>query len=263
MARLDLEGHHVVVTGASSGIGAAIAVELGRRGAHVGLVARRPEQLDEVARAIEAAGGRAAREPADVCDFEALSQAVGRLEERLGPVYGLVANAGVGDPTTGGILRPERERRLFDVNVMGVVNSLAAVQPGLLERGEGFLAAVSSLAAWRGLPDSAAYSASKAAVTALMESLRLDLARRGVSVTTIHPGFVKTPMTDKNRFPMPFLMPVEAAARVVVDGLERRRAQIDFPWQLAFIMRAVRRMPLWLYDRALRRAKSDGARGRA
>lgn len=247
----DVRDRHVVVTGGSSGIGAAIAEELGRRGARVGLVARRAPALDEVVPRIEEAGGRAAARSADVTDHEAVATAIGELEEALGPVYGLVANAGLGLLTTKGRVKAERDDSVLRVNVDGVIHAVGAVQRGMLERREGFLAAVSSLAAWRGLPNAAAYSASKAAVSSFMESLRVDLRRKGITVTTVHPGFVRTAMTADNRFHMPFLVESADAARIAVDGILRGRRQVNFPWQLALAMRAVRRMPGWLYDRVV------------
>lgn len=249
MPRHALAGRHVVVTGASSGIGAELAVELGRRGAHVGLLARREEELRAVAERVGAAGGRVAFAPVDVTDLEALRQAVAVLESELGPVYGLVANAGIGAPTKRGRIDAERDGRILDVNVLGVVRAIAVVQPGILERKAGFLSAVSSLAGFRGLPGHAAYSASKAAVSTFLESLRVDLRGSGVTVTTIHPGFVRTPMTDRNRFRMPFLWPADRAARVIVEGLVRGRGRVDFPWPMVLAVKALRCLPSWLYER--------------
>lgn len=242
----------VYITGASTGIGAALARELHARGWSVGLIARRADLLESLAQEL---GERVAWAAADVTRFDAVRDAVGALEKVLGPCDLMVANAGLGGGGHAAKVDPEHELRIVRVNLDGVVHSVAAVLPGMLARGRGHVAAVSSLAGFRGLPMSGAYSASKAAVSALMESYRLDLAPKGVAVTTIHPGFVDTPMTAPNRFPMPFLMPVERAARVVADGLARRRSEINFPWQLVLVVKLLRFLPNFLYDRLLRSAR--------
>lgn len=240
------------ITGASAGIGAALARELHRRGWTVGLLARNAELLDGLAREL---GERAAWAAVDVSDLEAVRAACADLEQRLGPCELMVANAGLGPAAPATRLDPVEAARTLRVNVEGVLFGVAVVLPGMLARGRGHLAAVSSLAGWRGMPLSGPYSASKAAVTALMESFRVELAPRGIAVTTIHPGFVETAMTKKNRFPMPFLMSAERAARLIADGLERRRAEINFPFGTTLAMRIARLLPNFLYDRLIRRVR--------
>jgi len=249
MAQHDFTDRHVVITGASSGIGAALAVELAKRGAKLGLIARRGDLLESVQRDVEAIGGRAAFAAADVTDVDGLTRAISLLEKHLGPTYGLVANAGLGRPTSKGLVQVPRDIQTLEVNVMGVVNAVAAVQPGMMERGEGFLSVVSSVAGTRGLPGSAAYCASKAAVSTFFESLRIDLRGTGVSVVTIHPGFIRTPMTDTNKFPMPFLMDVEPAAKIITRALVRGKPRLTFPWQMAIVARLMRWLPDILWDR--------------
>ncbi|MEZ4268112.1 MAG: SDR family NAD(P)-dependent oxidoreductase [Myxococcota bacterium] len=244
MARHDLKGRHVVVTGASSGIGAALAVELGRRGAKVGLLARRADKLDEVRAEVAATGAEVAVAAADVSDWAATEAAFAELTAALGPVYGAVANAGIGAPTKGGRVVAERDAQVIAINVIGVIHTFAAAQPAMLAAGDGFLCAVSSVAAWRGLPGFAAYSASKAAVSTFTESL--SLKRSGLSVITVHPAFVRTPLTAANR-KMPFLVEADAAARTIADGLERGKRQVNFPWQMVLGMRLAQALPDWLY----------------
>ena len=135
------------------------------------------------------------------------------------------------------------------INFEGVVNLFSCVVPAMVSRGSGHLVAVSSIAGYRGLPGSAAYSASKAAVSTFMEALRLDLRSTGVAVTAIHPGFVKTPMTDSNSFPMPFLVPLDRAAQRIASGILARKREINFPWQMVLLLRIVRALPAWIYDR--------------
>ncbi len=234
------------MTGASSGIGAALAVELGKRGAKVGLVARRTDKLDEVRALVAAAGAQVAVAAADVRDGPATAAAFAELTEALGPVYGVVANAGIGPPTRGGRIDAERDAEVIATNVIGVIHTLAAAQPAILAAGEGFLCAVSSIAGWRGLPGFAAYAASKAAVTTLMESLAVSVKRSAVTVTTVHPGYVRTALTASKRN-MPFLVEADDAARLIADGLERGKREVNFPWQLVLAMRAVRSLPGWAY----------------
>ncbi len=241
-----------IITGASVGIGAALARELHRRGWSIGLVARRADLLEQLAGSL---GERTAWATADVTDLEQLRAAFAALEAKLGPCDLMIANAGVGNPASVTKLDPLDAAQTLRINLDGVLYAISATLPGMLARGRGHLVAVSSLAAWRGLPQSGPYSASKAGVTALMESFRIELRPRGVAVTTVHPGFVDTAMTQKNRFPMPFMMSAERAAVIVADGLERRRSEINFPWATTTAMRLARLLPNFLYDWVLGRAR--------
>jgi short-subunit dehydrogenase len=239
---------HVLITGASTGLGRALAVEFGRRGHSLGLVARRGDLLEAVASEVRAAGGRAASATADVTDRRALQAAVASLVEALGPVDILIANAGAGGPTPATKIDAERICAMMRLNYDGVVYAVEAALPDMLRRGAGQIVAVSSVAGWRGLPASGAYSASKAAVSTLMESFGIELRSRGIAVTTVHPGFVKTPLTAKNRFPMPFLLEADRAARIMVDGILARRRTVDFPFRMVLLMGFVRRLPAAVYE---------------
>jgi short-subunit dehydrogenase len=239
----------VFLTGASSGIGRALAVELGRRGARMGLMARRADELLKTADEAVRAGGEALALPGDVRDPEQVRKAVERVRERWGRVDVLVANAGMSTTTAGTDLRAAEASDVISINVIGVVNCVAAVLPGMLERGSGHLVAISSLAAYRGMPKSGAYSASKAAVSTLFESLRVDLRKSNVAVTVIHPGFIRTPMTAGRKKRLPFLLEVDDAARRIVRAIERRARTYAFPWQLAGIVRLIRHLPGTVYDR--------------
>ena len=247
--KYDWKERVVLVTGASSGIGRALAVELGRRGARLGLTARREAELLNVAEEVARAGGEALALPCDVRDAEAVRRAAERVRERWGRVDVLIANAGMSTTTAGTKLVAREAADVISINVLGVVNSVAAVLPEMLERRGGHLVAISSLASYRGLPKSGAYSASKAAVSTFFESLRVDLRKSGIHVTVIHPGFVRTPMTAGRKRRLPFLLEVEDAARRIVRAVERRARTYAFPWQLASLVRVIRHMPGALYDR--------------
>jgi short-subunit dehydrogenase len=241
----------VLVTGASSGIGRALAVELGRRGAILGLLARRTEVLREIVREVEAAGCRALAFPADVKDARAVRAAADEVREQFGRVDVLVANAGIGVTTDARDLQPEEVADVIGVNVLGAVNSVAAVLSEMVKQKSGQLVVISSLAAYRGLPKSAAYCASKAAVSAFFESLRVDLHGSGVDVTIIHPGFIKTPLTAGREAQMPYLMELDDAVKKIIRAIEKRRKSYAFPWQLATIVRAAMLFPIPLYDRII------------
>jgi short-subunit dehydrogenase len=248
---MALTDHVAVVTGASSGIGWAVAKELARERCKIGLIARRREPLEKLAAEIVAAGGTAAVAVADVAERDATLAAFTELTSRLGPVDLLVANAGVGAPTLLDPPNVSDVERMFRVNVLGVIYSLEAVLPAMLQRRRGHVAAVSSLAAYKGLPGESGYSASKAAISNYMEGLRIQLRDKGIAVTTICPGFVKTPMTDVNNFKMPWLLQADDAARRIVRALKRKQKVLNFPWQLSLLMKLTAWLPDWAVARAM------------
>ncbi|MDX6270642.1 MAG: hypothetical protein QOD28_1865 [Acidobacteriota bacterium] len=248
---MDWAERTVLITGASSGIGEALAVEFGRRGASVGLLARREEVLREVAGKVEAAGGRALAVAVDVRDAGEVKAAVGKVSARFGRVDVLVANAGKGELTLAREFDIEVVTEVLSVNLLGAMNSVAAVLPEMLARGAGQIVGISSLAAFRGFPGSGAYCASKAALSTFFESLRVELRPRNIYVTTIHPGFIDTPMTRGRNRKMPFLLDAERAAQLMLGAIESRRRTYAFPWQLATIARVGRWLPAALYDRML------------
>ena len=241
-----------MITGASSGIGRGLAVELGRRGAKLGLVARRANVLEEVIREIEAVGSKAVAVPADVQDAGSMSAAAEKVRAEFGPIDILIANAGIGPTRDAAEINAEEIAGVINVNVIGASNSVAAVIPDMVARRSGQLVVISSLAAYRGLPKSAAYCASKAAVSAFFESLRLDLTPRGIAVTIIHPGFIKTPLTSGRDAQMPFLMELDDAVQKMLRAIGERRKRYSFPWQLATIVRLGMVMPFWMYDQISR-----------
>lgn len=237
-----------MITGASSGIGRGLALEIASRGAHLGLLARRDDLLQEIADAARACNVKAVFATADVRDAKAVRQAADRFRQELGPIDILIANAGIGTANHITELTPEHAANVIGINVLGSVNSVAAVLPEMVERGQGRLVAISSLAAYRGLAKSAAYCASKAAMTAYFESLRIDLRHSGVGVTIIHPGFIKTALTSGRRAKMPYLMELDYAVKKIVSAIEKEKKIYAFPWQLATIVRSSMLMPVAMYD---------------
>lgn len=245
------------LTGASSGLGAALAPLLAADGDTVILAARRAEPIEALANRIRADGGRALAVPLDVTDREAVRAAVRRVEQEIGPIDTMIANAGVADLTPIDRFDAAKVERIFRTNVFGAVYCYEAVLPGMIERRSGHLVGVSSLAGYRGLPGTGAYAASKAALTVLLESLRIEARAHGIAVTTICPGFVKTPMTAKNRHPMPFLMELEDAARHLHRAIRRKATEYAFPWPLASLVKGGRFVPNGLYDRLLANQRAD------
>lgn len=248
---MRIAGSRIWVTGASSGIGAALARELEERGAHVAVSARRKDKLDEVA------GGRMHVEPVDVTDKDAMLAAGEAIRTALGRIDAVVLNAGAWDQVRVSRWDSEVFRKHFDVNLMGVVHGVQAVLPAMLEAKSGMIVGVASVAGYRGMPNSEAYGATKAAQINLLESMRIDLRRRGVTVQTVCPGFVETELTERNTFSMPFIISAEQAATEIANGIAKGKAEVIFPLPMMLMMKTARLVPvaLWsaLWSRAGRR----------
>ncbi|MFN2532537.1 MAG: SDR family NAD(P)-dependent oxidoreductase [Pyrinomonadaceae bacterium] len=239
----------VLITGASSGIGRELALQLAQSGARLALLARRADALQETVSAIEAHGGVAVTAVADVRDAERVRLAIEESVTKIGPLDLLIANAGVAITGHATALSPADIANVISTNVIGAANCVTAVLPDMVERHSGHLVAISSLAGYRGLPKSSAYGASKAAVSSFFESLRLDLTGTGVDVTIIHPGFIKTPLTAGRQAKMPFLMELDDAVKKMIHAMEQRRKSVAFPWPLASLVRLGLIMPSFMYDR--------------
>jgi short-subunit dehydrogenase len=241
----------VLVTGASSGIGRALALRLGRLGARVGLVARRRQLLEETSAAIRQYGGTAAFAEADVSHREQMQSSARTIRDELGPIDILIANAGVGTPTLLDPLNIQDVERMFKVNVFGVIYAIEAVLPEMLKRKSGRIAAVSSMAAFKGLPGESAYCATKAALNVYLEGLRIQTRAHGISVTTACPGFVHTPMTAVNDFHMPFAISADRAADEILHALRKRKKTHSFPRRMHWLMRLVSWLPDWVLARVM------------
>jgi len=238
-----------VVTGASSGLGRGLALRLAEDGYAVGLLARRLDRLTSLAEQIGQAGGRALAVKCDVSRRGEALEAVATCVETLGAVDLLVANAGVSGNTR--FTRPgfaDHVERVMAVNFLGAVYAVEAVLPSMLERDRGQIVAIGSLAGFRGLPLSAAYSASKGAMANFFESLRIDLYRTGVDVTLVRPGYVRTEMTDHNDHPMPFRLELDEGVDRIVKAIRARRRSVGFPWPLARLTWIGQIFPDAVYD---------------
>ncbi len=247
-----MSGQRVVVTGATSGIGQALAREYGSRGAVVGLMARRGELLNALAGEL---GDRCSVYPVDVRDAAGMRTAAADFLSRFGGVDVVIANAGV----SAGTLTERSEdqavfREILEINVVGLFNTFQPFLPAMQEARSGTLVGIASVAGFRGLPGSGAYSASKAAARTYLESLRVELRGSGVRVVTISPGYIDTAMTKRNPYPMPFMLPADVAAKRMVRAIGRGVAHTVIPWQMGIVGVLLRVMPQPLYDFAFSRA---------
>ena len=244
---------HVIITGASVGIGAALARSLARAGYSVGLVARRQELLEALTAELGQGGAKAAWAVADVADEASMRAAFASLEEELGPCEVMIANAGILSFQRPETFDTEVAVNILRVNVEGAINAAAVALPGMLARGRGQLVVLSSSAALRALPGWHAYAASKSAVSSFFRSLAFDLADKGVSVLVVQPGFVATDMTANNRFPMPGIWQAGELAEVIVARVQQGRGGVlTTPWFMGLALALSRIIPAFLFDRAAR-----------
>jgi len=234
----------VVITGASSGIGEALARHYAAQGAVLGLVSRRPVEVT-----------KGTSYPVDVTDEAAMARVARDFIDRYGVPDLVIANAGISSGTSGADSGDVAKlRKVLEVNVAGLAATLAAFAPAMREAGRGTLAGIASVAGFRGLAGNGAYCASKSAAITWLESLRTEMYGSGVSVVCVCPGYIDTPMTRVNRFPMPFLISADDAARRIARAIEARRRLAVIPWQMALVSLLLRAMPGWLFDRIASRA---------
>lgn len=233
------------ITGASTGIGRELALSLARGGVRVAASARSSDRLEELARVQSGI----VPAPVDVTDRSAVVAAFGRVTDALGSVDLAVLNAGVWHPMTSGNYDAARAADSINVNYLGIANALEPLIPSMIAVGRGHIALVGSVAGYRGLPKAAAYAPSKAAVISLAEVLRLELPKRGITISLVNPGFVETPMTSVNKFSMPYILTAEDAAGRIIHGLQKKKFEIAFPWQLVAVLKLLRVMPNSLYLR--------------
>lgn len=247
-----LEPVHILITGASSGLGEALALLYAKPGIVLSLCGRDEARLRDVAERAEQSGARVFTSLLDVRDASALKAWIADCHAFL-PIDLAIANAGVSAGTSSGLESSEQINAVFGTNLDGVLNTVEPLLELMSERGRGQIALMSSMAGFRGLPGAPAYAASKAAVRVYGEALRGEMAPLGIEINVVCPGFVKTPMTEVNAFPMPFLMQANKAAGVIRKGLARNKARIAFPWRLLWLLRLVSIFPQDTLSAFLRR----------
>ena len=243
---------NIVITGASSGIGLSLARYYLNAGEKVAAFARRSELLKTLS---EEFPNHVYCYPLDVCDFVALKKAANDFMTRVGVPDIVIANAGVSRGTLTEFAEDiDAFEQVMDINVLGMVKTFHPFITAMKEAGKGKLVGIASVAGFRGLPGSGAYSASKAAAISYLESLRVELGGCGLKVITICPGYIKTPMTDVNPYPMPFILEVDDAAQRIAKIINRGCAFSVVPWQMGLVGRVMKWLPNWLYDYLLKNA---------
>jgi short-subunit dehydrogenase len=242
----------VFITGASSGIGQALAQHYASIGATLGLAARRGELLQDLAAKLDTP---VATYALDVRNAEALEQAAADFIRRFGVPDIVIANAGVSRGTLTELKEDSLAfKAIMEINVLGMVHTFQPFIAAMRGAGNGSLVGITSVAGVRGLPGAGAYSASKAAATSYLESLRIEMAAYGIHVTTIAPGYIRTPMTDVNSYNMPFLMDADVAATKMAKAIAHQRRFVVIPWQMGWVARLMRFIPPFLWDWAMRNA---------
>ena len=238
------------ITGASSGIGRSLAMKFANEGWQVAASARRENLLNE----LNDADSKIHSFPLDVTDNEKCINVFNEIIQKLNNIEICVFCTGIHDPKSETSLNIEKIKKIMEVNYFGTINSINAVYNYFKKKKSGHISMVSSVAGYRGLPAGGAYCASKSALTTYAESLYFDMKRYNVRVSVIHPGFIKTPMTDQNNFPMPMIKSPEFAANEIFKGLTKSNAfEIHFPKNFTFIMKILKVMPNWLYFKILKR----------
>lgn len=251
-------GQRVLITGATSGLGREMALQCARAGAKVAVTGRRSERLQETLGEIQRAGGEGLALVGGVENLLEVKRHYETIAQKWGGLDWAILNAGTAETMNARQFSAENCRRTFSINVFGVANWLEMIIPGMIAQGGGTIAGIASIAAFRGLPNGA-YSASKAALVTLLESVRVDLHGTGVSVVTVCPGYVKSEMTgDKEPGSMPFLLETEDGARRILNGIEKGARMVAFPWQLSLPVRyLLGAMPGFIFDRLIPRFMSS------
>lgn len=243
----------VLLTGASSGIGYSLAKSLPKENCSLALLSRSKNTLDELVTEIKNDGAKALSYKCDVGNLDEVKHAFERIKNDFGRIDIAILNAGVSHRADVKNYSVEIARNIFDVNVFGIINFIEQLIPDFIQRKEGMIVGVSSLAEARGFPKSGFYNASKSAASLMLESLRVELKPYNIKVLTVKPGFVRTPMTDKNDFQMPFLMDVDKAAKIIIDGIKKEKHIIQFPLTTVIGSKIIKLLPDWLFDYLMNR----------
>jgi short-subunit dehydrogenase len=252
---MELRGKTILLTGASGGIGLALSRQLAKEKVNLALLARRENILRQLADELKDSGSVMLPVKCDVSNRDETARACREIQARFGHVDIAIFNSGLSHRADVVDFRVDIAREIFDVNVFGMLNFLGELLPDFIKRKEGTIVGVTSLADCRGLPKNRFYSASKAAATALLESLRVELKEHGINVITVKPGFVKTPMTEGNLYPKPFLMTPEKAAAIIIKGIIKEKTMIQFPLPIVLASKLLKAMPGFLYERIAARIK--------
>lgn len=243
----------VLLTGASSGIGYSLAKSLPKENCSLALLSRSKNTLDELVTEIKNDGAKALSYKCDVGNLDEVKHAFERIKNDFGRIDIAILNAGVSHRADVKNYSVEIARNIFDVNVFGIINFVEQLIPDFIQRKEGMIVGVSSLAEARGFPKSGFYNASKSAASLMLESLRVELKPYNIKVLTVKPGFVRTPMTDKNDFQMPFLMDADKAAKIIIDGIKKEKHIIQFPLTTVIGSKIIKLLPDWLFDYLMNR----------
>ncbi|PJE78441.1 3-oxoacyl-[acyl-carrier-protein] reductase FabG [invertebrate metagenome] len=243
----DKKSSVIWITGASRGIGRALSLELAQAGHTIIASARNQKQLTELCLCAKNLTGQIRDFPLDVTDPQSVNKAIHSIIRQYGAIDTAILNAGISIMMHGTHFNTGIVQKHFDLNVMGVSHCLAPLIAHMKEKRSGLIAINASVAGYRGLPNAGAYCATKAALISLAETLYIDLQSVGISVKVINPGFVKTPLTDKNTFPMPFLMSAEKAAKIIAKGLQKKRFEIRFPYFFSTCLKLLRLLPYRIY----------------
>lgn len=238
----------ILITGASSGIGKALAERLAREKNELYLISRNEIKLKTLADQINNLGAAAVIYTCDVSNKNEVRECYNKIKTAHGVPEIAILNSGVSYRTSTSRIEINKAEEIMNVNFFGVIHFIQLLLEDYLKRGSGVIAGVSSLADVRGFPRSGFYSASKAALSRYLESLRVELKPRGIKIITIRPGFVKTPMTDKNEFKMPFIMSAEKSAEIIFSGLVNEKSVISFPFIMRMITNLLRYLPQSLFE---------------
>lgn len=245
---MQLNGKTILLTGASTGIGAALVPLLAKENCRLVLLARRKELIDEIVSSLNESNSEILTLQCDVSIKENVIDSFNRVKEKFGDVNVAILNAGVGFRGSVKDFDSSKAEATFGVNVLGLIYCVEQLLPSMMKKKEGIIAGVSSLADNRGFAGSGFYCGSKAAASTFLESLRVELVDYNVKVITIKPGFVKTPMTDKNEFKMPFLMDSDKAAQIILKGLKKEKKVIQFPFATVLGSKFIGTLPVYFYD---------------
>jgi short-subunit dehydrogenase len=250
----------VWLTGATSGIGKALTVRFLNEGMRVALTGRNKEKLEQFITTLDVQEGRLLAVPADVAIKEDIESGYSMIKSTWGVPDMVIANAGTHINMPASEITVDKCRKLFEINLIGAVSTLLVGLPDMLERGSGHLVGVGSLSSYRGLPLAAAYGASKAGLNNFLQSLRFDVETYGLSVTAINPGFVRTPLTDRNTYPMPMIIEADQAAEYIWSGLSKRKMEIHFPPAFSWTCKFLRILPYQFYHALVRRFTGSAKR---